>query len=300
MTKFKLTDGIFYDTRTGTAQIVSDPNSPTELYAILVQSGHCGKGYYMPQLMSVEAYNKEMAIEIARNSGRIKSSRKNAVLAVTKISPLERYTINYINSCDPYYTSVKNSESIPYVQEGRIAMQAAVDYTNTGNPGSIPLDAVKTADKYSEKHVFQRLLAPSFYGSKLIYPRTINLRAALDEYFYQSTIEYGLKQRRGALIGFYYQLYGINNRLGINYSNGQLNFTYGDTTIYVPAPTEAIPHLEEYKAKFEEEERIKAAEEERRKEREQTHPFKQKSAIERFRERSQKHKKMISSDDDVM
>ena len=296
MPKFKLEDDLFYDTRTGSAVSFDATGSDDDCYAVLIQSGHCGKGYYIPQIRAIKANSKELAIAIARNSSRVKTERKNVVLAVTRITQIERAAIDYINACDPYRQSVNNTDAIPYVQARRIAMQEAVDYENTGDYGKIPLGAVRTADQYPERYVLQRHLAPSFYGDKLLYPKNINLRSILDDFFYYGTIEHGFNHGKVPALSFYYQLYGDNNRLGIRYKNGKISYKYKNEVRYAKISPEIIPYLEEAKKRFKEEAQIKAAEERIRKEREKARPVEIKSSTERFNDRYKKYLEMKSRD----
>ena len=182
--KFNLDGNILYDTQTGSAVIYEDKEK-IEHYAILARAGHCGKGYYIPQLLPITASNPELAIEIARKRGKIKSSRSGAIIDVMKVSELEKNFILYINDCDKYiHISHHTKEICDSIMERRIAMEEAVDFRNSGNRNRIQACTVKTADKYSNVHVLQRYLAPSYYGDKLIYPKSINFRDMLDEFFY--------------------------------------------------------------------------------------------------------------------
>ena len=296
MPKFKLQDGLFYDTRTGTAQSFDATGSQEDCYAVLIQSGHCGKGYYIPQIRAIKADSAELAIAIAKNSSRVKTNRKNSILAVCKISQKERAAIDYINGCDPYRNTTTNTDALPYVQARRIVMQEAVDFENTGEYGKVPLDAVRTAEKYPEKYVLQRHLAPSFYGDKLIFPKNINLRNILDDFFYYGTIEHGFNHGKVPAIAFYYQLYGENNKLGIRYKNGRISYKYKNEVKYVKINPEIQPYLEEAKKKFKEEARIREEEEKARQEREKARPIEIKSSTERFNARYKKYLEMKSRD----
>lgn len=293
MAKFAISNGIFYDTRTGSAQMISDEDANTEYYAIIVQGGHCGNGYYMPCLVPINAKSKELAIVSARNVGKAKSFRKNIILGTIKISQQEFHALKNIAMYNLYLTHNDNNDSMKRILEARIAMPEAIDYKGTGAYGMIPLEMVRTADQYPDRLVLQKYLAPSYYGDKLVYPRNINMRNLLDDYFYYNTIELGLNHQRSAIIGYYYQLYGEDNNLKIKYNNGTLSYPYKGKIITIPVPEFAIPNLEESKAQFAEEAKRKEKEKQAMKRRNKVRRVvKQKSATEKFNERFKRHLEM--------
>jgi hypothetical protein len=179
--------------------------------------------------------------------------------------------------------------------ERRIAMEEAVDFRNSGNRNKIQACSVKTADKYSNVHVMQRYLAPSFYGDKLIYPKSINFKDMLEEFFYYATLQIGLFRKRAVPLSFYYQLYGDKNKLGIKYGNGYLFFKDGTQTVRLEAPEKSIPYLEESKQKFEQERLAQEAENKKQLEEEERIAKNQKSATQKFNERFAKYQKIKNS-----
>lgn len=195
--KFNLQGNTMYNTKTGSAQVFEEGKK--EHYAVLVKAGHCGKGYYIPQIIGITASSQALAVEIAKQMARIKSSRASAVIDVIKISEVEKNFISYINACDKYLHITHNSkETCTNVLDRRIAMEEAVDFKNSGDRNKIQACDVKTADKYSNVHVLQRYLAPSYYGDKLIYPKSINFRLVLDEFFYYATLQLGMFKKKGS------------------------------------------------------------------------------------------------------
>jgi len=289
MSKFRLDNDMLYETKTGSAKIYDTFNNEEESYAILIKSGHCGRGYYMPEIIVAMAKSVDMAIDIAKNVSRAKTTRKNVILAVTKISELERLALSYFNGCNPYRHSASNHETDPYIAERRIIMEEAIDFDGTDNHGKIPIDLVRTADKYPEYLVLQRNLAPSFYGDKLIFPKTINFRNILDDYIYYETIAQGIYRNKAPALAFYYQLYGPNNKLKIRYhKNGKLSYFRNNELKYAKLSPEATSHIEEAEKKFKEIEK-KRIEEEKLKSKIEEKPLNIKSSTDRFNERYKKY-----------
>jgi len=277
MANFRMENDIFYDVKSGTATIHGDTDGELKSYAVLVKGGHCGTGYYIPIILTISTKNKETALKMAENIGRVKKTAKHTILAITEINQLEYYALEYINDCDPYFNNTHNTELMPEVFDRRVIVETFVDKERVGtkhrkgelvssykpNYTKVPKELVKTADQYEEKYVLQRHVAPSFYGTKLVFPKRINLKSFLNEYLEQNLYELGMRQMKASAVSFYYQIFGLHNRPGLYYKDKCLVF-YDENgqKQYIKVPDAMAPHLAKAKRKFMEEEEKKLAEKE--------------------------------------
>lgn len=292
---FNIKGGIFTDNSTG-QQIYSDVfDEEMHYYAILVKCGHVGKGKYMPVVLGIEAPNKEMAIQIALRHPRVKSMRAGSpIIDIMEITKVEANYIGYINDCDPYKHGDRffNNE----ITESRsVIMEQAIDFENTGNRYQVSPDAVKTSDKYANVHVLQRYLAPRWSGEKLVIPKKINFRKALDEHFYYSTLHLGIIKNKVAALSFYYEIFGPKNKLYIKYRNGIIGYMDKIKYVSYEVGPEMKKHLDAAEEKFKAQIQQEQLDEKEQEEQDKRILAKKQSKVDKFRERDKKRKELLAS-----
>ena len=125
-------------------------------------------------------------------------------------------------------------DDVEDLYDRRVIMEEAVmDLKNYGEDkreNNLEKMDVRTCDEYDDKYVLQRYLAPYYIGKdnkKLVFPRNVNMNQLLDEYFYYNTLELGIKQGKVNALSMYYQIYGEENSLGIQYKNGYHQMVIG-------------------------------------------------------------------------
>lgn len=289
---FNIKGGIFTDKSTG-KQIHSDIyDQEKHYYAVLVRCGHVGKGKYIPVVLGIESPNKEMAIQIALHHPRVKSMRAGSpIIDIMEITKIEANYIGYINDCDSYHHGDRFSD--PEITESRaVIMEQAIDFENTGNRHQVPVDVVKTADKYGNVHVFPRYLAPRWSGDKLVIPKKINFRKALDEHFHYSTLHLGIIKKKLAPLSFYYEIYGPKNDLYLKYRNGIIGYMDKIRFVSYEVTGEMKKHLDLTEERFREEEALAQQDAKAQAEQDARILSKKKSKTEKFNERLAKYQRL--------
>ena len=226
-------------------------------YAYLVKGGHCGSGYFIPMLLAVSTRNKDLMTDLLRNSAKVKKSNKLNIINMKEITKAQFKAIKKINEYDEYMTT-NDVATVDDLYERRVILPEFVDgrYIDENNNRKIKENFdLRTVDEYDEKYVLQRYCAPILQGNKLVVKHYIDMNAMLDEFFYYNTLEYGIKREDRELLALYYEMYGKNNNLGIEYSKGDLWFLDEEgNKKRVLAPNKAIPYLERIKNEVNEEE----------------------------------------------
>lgn len=284
MSKFTVHDDFVINTRTGVANSINHNCDKT--FGVVVMCGHCDINYFIPILYSLKCENKESAIAMAKGLGRVKCGHPNCILAVGEINEYEHVLIRFFNARDKYLSSCASDEEI---KRRRVVLPDHIDdYSNyKENSKNIPKYLVKTAEKYGEKWVLQRFFAPTRVGENLVYPKRVNFKELLDEYFYQMTKLFGKQLQKTTPLAYYYQLYGINNPLNIRYDNGMFTFENNEgESIELPAHEIMIPYLDEAKERF-----LKEMKEQEEKEQEKLpeKPVTIPSARQRFQDKFKKY-----------
>lgn len=250
-------DGIFISTRTLELHGSETFNKQKKYFAIVVKAGHCGQGKFIPILVVVNASSKEMAIDIAKNLGKVKKGNNKNILAAEEIDYTTYLALEFINDCDPYIY-LEQSKDVRDLEERTIPMKGAIEWENNDHPirGRIPKECVKTAEDYDRKYVLQRYFAPVRYGDKLIFPNRVNMKELIKDYLRENTIELGLKKKKLNALSFYYQLFGEDNDLNIHYNDGKMIYKdHVGRLSYINVPENMLHHLEDAKKKFQEEEK---------------------------------------------
>ncbi len=214
-------------------------------FALVVQGGHVGNGYYMPICFAITAQDMQTAIDIARNSPRVKRSSKYAILSVCEISLPEYKLILYNNEHDPYLCSnTIDQDSYEAVSRRVVSQQVVEDYYYAkGLPDNdwygiekVPHGFyIKTADEYQEYQVLQRAFAPLKYGEKYVFPKNVKLQDILPEYYYQLAVINGIHKNEPLPLIYYYEIFGNNNPMGLVFEDGCLKYTSkNNKDVYVP------------------------------------------------------------------
>jgi len=257
MANFILTnDNIFYNKLTGDIKAFDNYGEDLKRFAVIVQGGHCGKGYFIPVILTVTAQTKEIAIEIAKNIGKIKK-RQGAILAATEVNKPQFLALEHISARDEYF-QLSNTAFLSDLHERRVVIESTAKFVETeyeGKNNKITKDEIRTADQYDDKYVLQRYFAPTYYGDKLVYNNHYNqnqVKQIILDYIEQNTFEIGVKNNDLDLLALYYQIFGENNKYNVDYNEGILSYTdeYGEK-IEAIATEKLIPFLESSKAEFE-------------------------------------------------
>jgi len=212
-------DGKLLNVITGKETIYTGQNQ--KFYAVVLKCGHCGTGYYIPVIKGIMAPNMDIACKFARETGRVKRTNKDYLIAICEISQVESMLIQNINTQDPYFSSLSkydvNEEEIinrRIMNEDRL--RACVE------KNQVP--EFNTADKIDEYYVVERYCAPSIVGNKIIYPKHINVRQMLTEFFDVKMVRHGLERGTVTALSLYIQIRGDDNPLGIKYNNGIISY----------------------------------------------------------------------------
>jgi len=254
MGKFVVHDSAIINTRTGSATMINHNNDKT--FAVVVKCGHCGNGYFIPIMFALKCENIDAAVDMARKLGRVKSDDKNCILAAGEISKLEYSFLSHINTHDKFLQNLATEDEI---LARRIVSSSKVDW-KCKNARKVLPRSVKTADQYTENWALQRYFAPTMYGNELTYPTKINFRIMLDDYITQMAKLFGIKFKHSNILSLYYQIYGDNNPLGVQYKNDMLLYTYENGNKIKIKPSDAAkPYLDAFK-KQEIEETVKKQE----------------------------------------
>ena len=226
-------------------------------YAVIVKCGHCGDGYYIPVMFSISAPDIDTAIQCVKTYPKVKRDKKDAVLGAFQITPFESMFIKTLNDRDPYiraFSTKDDSEVIdrriknfnPYCNKER-RKQESVDEVDV---------KMKTADEYQDKYALERFFAPRQFGSNIFIPTRFNKEELLHEFFKQGTLRYGVKRSNPFFLSMYYQIYGKNNDLGIEYCNGYFHYTNEGKKWTCEIPDEYLEKLKKSIKELEEKEKL--------------------------------------------
>lgn len=224
-----INSNLYYVEKKGSVLFYGRDESNSKYYAIAVKCGHCGSGYFVPIILPICARDMDNAIEIAKNTGRVKRDLKDCVLGAIEIDWIEYCLLEMYNNND-YYITARNHRDVytSHVENRRILGKETLElgpkyFKNNSNIIRDEYD-VKTADMFRPDQVLQRYFAPIYYGKKLVYPKHVNMRNLLEDYHYYSTKKLGMGKKKAVILSLYLEMYGEDNALGIGYSNGKMNF----------------------------------------------------------------------------
>ncbi len=206
-------------------------------FAIIAKCGHVGTGYFKPVCFSIMAKDIESAIDIVKAFPRVKRDAKNVILGASEVSLDEALLLLYNNDHDWYLKGNFADENWSMIQKTRIVEDYMIynmlEQLQTGakdkdGPALVSSDydiPFQTADQYAKHYTLQKAYAPYRVGDKYYYPKNVNVKDVLAEYYTDIAVHLGLIKNSVFVIGKYYQIFGPNNELGFNYENGQIVFT---------------------------------------------------------------------------
>lgn len=180
-------------------------------YAVIVECGHCGNGFYIPIMFTERCKDIKSAIEAVKTKPMVKRDRKDCVLEAFEITLFEKFFIESINNHDPYLKGCLKKDS-DEINERRVMSE---ELANTMQESEYGYCNLKTADEYNKNYVLESYFAPYFLGSDLIFPKKANKKQLLHDFFQRATIRYGLLKESPFFMTLYYQLYGKDNDLKI-------------------------------------------------------------------------------------
>lgn len=266
-------DGNFLRDRHGGvfASLGSDEDKK-KCYAVIVKCGHCGDGFYIPIMFTTRSSNVYMAIEDIKMTPRVKREKSDCVLDAFEISELEKFVIDAINDHDDYLKGFVEKDSLK-MEDRRIA-------TFWDDESDL-----KTAEEYHYYDVLARAFAPRYVGSNLIVPTRINRKELLQEFFKIAAVRYGFKREDPFFPMLYYLQYGKENDLGIKFEDDSILYNFKNEEFIYPLKDNMLKYFERYGVN----------ESEKKKEEYYSGKFedvKAPSAIDKFKARMDKHKKM--------
>ena len=205
-------------------EILSDDCSANKLYAVIVRCGHCGDGYFIPLMMISRGKDIHAAIESAKITPKVQRHKKDCVLGAFEITHVERAFIEYINDHDPYMRGYGTKKD-DVIQERRVYSFQDAYTDNKRYNENLDGRSIRTEDEYHPFYVLERYFAPKRHGNSIMpASRKIDRDALIREYMYQNTIRYGIKKGNSYLLALYYQQFGENNDLGLEYHNGYITY----------------------------------------------------------------------------
>ena len=281
-------NGYLRDSETGciSDKVISDNPEENKVYAAILRCGHCGDGYFIPIMFTAKAKDVYSAIETVKTNPRVQRQKKDVVLAAFEITELEQYFIETVNNHDPYLKGwhLKGNDQI---LDRRVYSDNEEHSINKRYNRRLDDRNIKVADDYRSYYVLERFFAPRMQGDNIVpASRKINRDELMREYFTQNTIRHGMKKGNAFFLALYYQQYGKNNDLGLEYYNGYITFMNDGKRWTYEVKPEAEIRLDQKVKEEAEQERLQKQEEEK---------FLQKkgkatsSAIDRFNNRMQRH-----------
>ena len=284
--------GYLHNSQTGHIEqkVLSDNPDENKIYAVIVRCGHCGDGYFIPIMFTAKSKDIYTAIEAVKVNPRIQRQKKDAVLSAFEITALEQHFIESVNNHDPYLKGwCRNGDD--QVLERRVYSDSEEYSSSKSHNKKLDGREIKVSDDYKPYYVLERFFAPYRQGDRIVFAsRKINKDELLREFFYQNCIRFGIKKGNAFFLGLYYQQYGKNNDLGVEYYNGYMTFKESGKKWSVEVRPDAEIRLENKVREEEEQERLQKLEEEK------FYSAKNKSknsALDKFYRRQDKHKEMI-------
>ena len=251
-----LKDSVIYN-RAGEVLHVGVEKGNNKHFAVIVQCGHVGRGYFIPICFGICAKDMESAIEIAKSTARVKRDAKFCVLGAAEITQTESLLIEYANDHDPYLRTDYVDQTFDDIEARRIMSEELVHDIleedeksyRTEKLNKVPsVSKIKTADEYEDFQVLQRYFAPVKYGKNYVFSRKVNMDELLAAYYQELAIKYGILKKKPSPLAFYYQIFGKDNALGLTYDEQEGCLVYtslNGNVVYVPLSSSSRMHVEE-------------------------------------------------------
>ena len=190
-------------------------------YAVILKCGHCGAGYFIPIMFTVASKDIQSAVKSAKLLGRVQRDRSDCVLGAFEITPHERTFIESINDRDPYLRGMIGKDDDQIVD--RRVYHEITDSRDSGKDHR-NWSGIKTAEDYNPYYALERIFAPRYERGRWVTPNRVNKDEILDEFFLQNTLRFGIRKGQSYVLALYYQEYGKDNILGVEYDNGYIHF----------------------------------------------------------------------------
>lgn len=214
MTNKMIRDGEFIRDRSGgVVTSLGSDEERTKCYAVIVECGHCGRGYYIPIMFTTRASSVQNAIKDIKMTPKVKREKINCVLDAFEITELEKFTIDALNDHDDYLLGYVEKDS------GKMKERRIASFINED-------ESVRTADDYHYYDVLARAFAPRYVGSDLIVPTRINRKELVDEFMKVGAIRYGIKREDPFFPMLYFLERGEDNELGIKLDGNILTYDF--------------------------------------------------------------------------
>lgn len=278
------------------AQVQSDEN---KTYAVIAKCGHCGNGYFIPIMFTVYCKDVYAAIERVKAIPRVKRDQKDVILDAFEVSEAENIFIKGICDRDPFllgYNEVLDPEVISRRIMHEAKASSVVKMNREASDDELK-NLIRTSDMFSESMVLQRYYAPIIQGGKLIYPKNVNRKQLLDDYFAQNVLRFGVKKGNLFFLSVYYQLYGKNNPIGLTYDGGWFTVCGLDGKLHSFSVDDVYIEKLKNSGVFERDKQL-ALEEKKLKELEDLNSVKVPSALEKFNRRMAKFNDRNKQSDD--
>ena len=244
------------------SKITSDDDSDKR-FAVIVKCGHCGDGYFIPIMFTIMCKDVETAIERVKANPRVKRDKPNVVLGTFELTQHEQFFIQAINDHDPYLKGFQGKHD-DQIRERRVYDELSRKYMESRFYDKRRDDvAIKTAEDYHPYYVLERFFAPRFNGERLLHQRKVVKDELLREFFMQNCIRHGIKKGEPFFLALYYQQYGKNNDLGVEYYNGYFTFEVDGKKRTLIIAEDQMKFMDEKVQEEKEIERLKKQEKER-------------------------------------
>ena len=295
--KFSKNQAVIMNDNGGGIKSFINTGNDIKFYGVVVTCGHCSRGYYIPILFSVIAESMEDAIEKVTHYPRVKfnefGKNANAVLVAYEINPTEAYIIHNINNIDPYLCQGRGVNATQELVAREVILPDYIPKVQDERTHYMAIP--KLAEDYDEKHVLQRLFAPSKHGDRYVYHKKYRKEDVLYPYFSQE-LKHSIPFNSDNVINFvsYLYLYGEPNDLGLTFKNNALHLKNGEKTISLPLNDDNVEFLE-----YQYEQRRKAEEiRQARKDKVHSPEKPMRSQLERFKARMEKYKQRTQSNNE--
>lgn len=258
-------------------------------YAVIAKCGHCGRGYFIPIMFSIYCKDVYTAIERVKAIPRVKHDQKDVIIDAFEITQYQDYFIKAVCDHDPYLRGFHDKDS-PEVESRRMLNEIRIEELLKQNQGlseSQLQELIKTAENYPETMVLQRYYAPTIQGGRVNFPKKVNRKQLIDDYFTQSTIRHGARKGNVYFMTLYYQIYGKNNPMGLVYDNGWFSYRDKDGKIHSYAIDDLFMEKLRASGVLERDKQIDLAEKEQKEF--EIGNVKSVSAMDRFNRRMSKH-----------
>ena len=287
-------NGYLRDSKTGclSQKLYSDNPEENKIYAVILRCGHCGEGYFIPIMFTIQAKDVRSATDALRINPRVQRHKKDAVLAVFEITRLEQHFIEAINNHDPYLKGW-GSKKDDSIQERRVYSFSEEHSSSRIYNKKLEDRYIKVQDGYNPFYVLERFFAPRRQGDSIIpSSKKFNKDELMYEFFTQNTLRYGIRKGNAFILALYYQQFGKGNELGVKYSAGYMKFVNEGKKWSAPLSPETDRILKLRIQELELEEKTKKQQEEMVLE-----GLKSKNrAIDKFNRRFAKHKSIVQSE----